>query len=295
MKLTIFTPTYNRTKYLLPLFESIVFSYSRSDKTGQIEWLIVDDGSEEDVKTIVDGFKAVNGIDIKYIYKNNGGKHTAFNVALNNATGDYFVCIDDDDPLTQNAIPDIFKYMKSFQSKGYAGIVGRVVDKKGHLLGRNLFSQYLISNTIEIRDKYHFWGEPEVYYTEVIAKHRFPEFRNEKFLTEAYMFDEITTKMPLVYTNVPMQVKQYMRGGLTDNQLKIRIESPKGCESYYFNRSKLCKGFKYKLKAIINRQRFSYWITGSCIKRKVNVYEVIGRPISLLMYIKDKLEYKRDR
>ena len=48
LKLTIFTPTYNRGKFLYRLFDSIMKQNSKD-----IEWLIVDDGSVDNTKKIV--------------------------------------------------------------------------------------------------------------------------------------------------------------------------------------------------------------------------------------------------
>ena len=53
-----------------------------------------------------------------------------------------------------------------------------------------------------------------------------------------------------------MQVKEYLAGGLTENQLKIRIKSPNGTLAYYKQRFKMTHLFKYKVKALINYFRF---------------------------------------
>ena len=287
MILTIFTPTYNRKKLLLGLFDNIKAVTNALESEDFVEWLIVDDGSAEDYSDVISSFEENEHLHIVYQKKENGGKHTAFNIAIDAAIGDVFVCIDDDDRLTSNALKDIFTYAKEFEGKGYGGFVGRVEDENGALLGKTVFEGYLISNTIEIRDKYHFWGEPEVFYTEILKKYHFDVFAGERFLTEAYVFDSMSVSYPFVYTNTIMMVKKYLPDGLTDNQLKIRMLCPYGCESYYYKRKQLCKGFPNKLKASINRQRFGRYASNHP-KRRIDLYEIIAFPIAYIMSIKDR-------
>lgn len=292
MKLTIFTPTYNRTSELIGLYHSIVTAISFIKKDDSVEWLIVDDGSDINYGEVIDRFSEFKGFSIRYIRKKHEGKHVAFNYAIDACDGDLFVCIDDDDRMTDHSFSDIFKLARQFKNDGKykncGGFVGRVVNSEGEKQGKNLNSYPLISNTIEIRDKYHFWGEPEVYFTEVIKQFHFDLFEGEFFLTEAYLFDELTMKYPLIYTDCVMMKKVFLKGGLTDNNLKCRVESPRGTEEYYFRRSKICKGFTHRLKATINRQRFAFWIEVDRPHRKLDFYEILAKPFSSMLFFKDR-------
>lgn len=287
MKLTIFTPTYNRLAQLPGLYKSIRKSLSHIKAKDEVEWIIVDDGSDIDICECVNGFQIVDNLSIKQIKKENGGKHTAFNVAIEHAKSDIFVCIDDDDRLTENALSDIFDLAKKYRNNQYGGIVGRVVNQDGELLGETTFEDVLISNTIEIRDKYNFWGEPEVFYTDILKLYRFDVFNDERFLTEAYLFDRMSLEYPFVYTNVALMVKQYLPDGLTDNQLRIRVQNPVGCEAYYYQRKTLCNGFKNKLRATINRRRFCRYSENKP-NRPIDIYEIIAIPFSWMMALIDK-------
>ena len=291
MHLTIFTPTYNRVSELPGLYKSIMESLARMPLNSEhkVDWLIVDDGSDLDVKKCIDTFQGIPKLDIGLIRKENGGKHTAFNFAIENADGNIFVCIDDDDRLTPNAIKDIFSLAEKYANKGYGGFVGRVVDEGKEFLGKTIFDDILISNTVEIRDKYHFWGEPEVFFTSILKKYHFDVFPGERFLTEAYIFDQMSNDYPFVYTNTPLMIKKYLTGGLTDSQLKIRMQCPIGCEAYYYKRKQLCKGFKNKLKAEINRQRFGRYAKGTP-QRKTDIYKILAVPFSLVLSAKDRID-----
>lgn len=74
--LTIFTPTYNRGYILGNAYESL-----KKQTNKDFIWLIVDDGSTDNTEDIVEKWIEENTIEIRYIKKENGGKHTAYNVA----------------------------------------------------------------------------------------------------------------------------------------------------------------------------------------------------------------------
>lgn len=90
------------------------------------------------------------------------------------------------------------------------------------------------------------------------------------------------------YTDCVMMKKVFLRGGLTDNNLKCRVESPRGTEEYYFRRSKICKGFTHRLKATINRQRFAFWIEVDRPHRKLDFYEILAKPFSSMLFFKER-------
>lgn len=295
MLLTIFTPTYNRSDELAGLYKSMISALAHCDGEDAVEWLIVDDGSETDLRPVIDGFKPADRLRIRFLQKENGGKHTAFNLAIEACEGDLFVCIDDDDRLTENALADIFSLGCQLGTEraqnGYGAFVGRVVNEKGEKLGTGLQKYPTVSNTIEIRDRYKFWGEPEVYFTDILKKYRFDVFEGERFLTEAYLFDRMSAAHPFYYTDRPLMVKKYLPDGLTANQTKIRIESPRGTERYYFQRWRMCRGFRFRLKAAINCIRFSYWIEKERPARAMGVYGLLAAPVAALMYRKDRKMY----
>lgn len=62
--LTIFTPTYNRSNLLLHLYKSLCEQINKD-----FLWLIIDDGSKDNTKELVDIWKEENKIKIQYIYQ----------------------------------------------------------------------------------------------------------------------------------------------------------------------------------------------------------------------------------
>lgn len=124
--LTIFTPTYNRGYVLGKLYESLC-----KQTCFKFEWLIVDDGSEDDTSAKVKKWMKENDkFKIRYIYQNNQGKQLAFNTGVENCELEYFFCVDSDDYLTDNAVEEIYKILPNIKEKRIAGIVAlRGTDK----------------------------------------------------------------------------------------------------------------------------------------------------------------------
>ena len=74
MKISILTTTYNRAEDLERLYTSLVVN---GNSNVDFEWLIMDDGSTDKTKIVVENFIKQNIIDIKYFYQKNAGKMSA--------------------------------------------------------------------------------------------------------------------------------------------------------------------------------------------------------------------------
>ena len=74
--LTVFTPTYNRADLLPCAYEAL-----QRQTSSNFKWLVIDDGSTDNTKDLVESWVKENKIDITYVYKENGGLHTGYNKA----------------------------------------------------------------------------------------------------------------------------------------------------------------------------------------------------------------------
>ena len=98
--LTIVVPAYNVEKYIKNCLDSFIdLSVLRS-----LEILIVDDGSTDNTEEIVQKWINTNKISIVYLKQENGGKHRAFNRAVQIAKGEIFICLDSDDYYIETAL-----------------------------------------------------------------------------------------------------------------------------------------------------------------------------------------------
>ena len=70
MKITVFTPTYNRAYIIHNLYESL-----KRQTCKNFEWLIVDDGSTDNTEELIKSWKKeYNKFAIRYYKQSNGGK-----------------------------------------------------------------------------------------------------------------------------------------------------------------------------------------------------------------------------
>lgn len=101
MKYSIITPTYNRADCIGRCIESVIRNLSPKLN---FEHIIVDDGSIDDTSQIIERYASENS-HIKFIkFKSNRGTNAARNAAIEAATGDFCILLDNDDYFVDNAI-----------------------------------------------------------------------------------------------------------------------------------------------------------------------------------------------
>ncbi|CAM3673075.1 glycosyltransferase family 2 protein [Flavobacterium chungbukense] len=288
MLLTIFTPTYNRAYTLQNLYKSLL-----NQTCNDFEWLIIDDGSIDDTKQLVDVFIHERKLNINYIKTLNRGKHIAINKGVEEAKGELFFIVDSDDELPQNSVCDILlKYKKIQEDKNIAGVIGRRGYKNNTIIGNKGDYNELITNAIGFRYLYKISGDmAEVVKTEVLKNYKFPSFENEKFCPESLVWNRIALNYDFLWFNEVVYNCEYLEDGLTSNSVKIRMNSPNSSMLYYSELAKYKIPFKEKSKAVTNYWRFSFNTDFSIAEKFKNVSFLLSlfcMPLGYLMYKKDK-------
>lgn len=128
MRVTVFTPTYNRAGVLYRVFDSL-----KAQTYRDFEWLIVDDGSADDTKSVVEKFIAEKAFPIKYVYQENQGKHIATNNAVAMTDSELFIIADSDDAFTAVAVQRLVETWDSIpegEKKNYKGVICRCFDSE---------------------------------------------------------------------------------------------------------------------------------------------------------------------
>lgn len=100
---TVFTPTYNREKTLIRVYESLL-----NQTYKKFVWLIIDDGSYDNTKELVQTWINEKKINIEYHYQKNMGKHAATRLGWQLIKTKYIVGVDSDDELIPEAL-EIYK------------------------------------------------------------------------------------------------------------------------------------------------------------------------------------------
>lgn len=239
--ITVLTPTYNRAYILDKAYKSLL---DQQDKN--FEWLIVDDGSSDNTEELVKKFIKEKKINIRYIKKENGGKHTALNEGIKKSKGEYLIILDSDDTLSSNAISLINKYSLKYKNNDkICGFSFLKCFPNNEKIGRKMDDVEIISNHIDYRYNKNMYGDmAEVFRTEILKKYVFPVYKNEKFLSEAIVWNKIAFKYDTVYINEPLYYADYLDDGLSKNFFKLVYNNPFGA----MENSNVFMNKKFKLK-----------------------------------------------
>lgn len=226
--LTVFTPTYNRAYTLNKCYESLLRQTS-----DDFEWLVIDDGSTDNTKELVDMWVKDNKMPIRYIYKKNGGMHSGYNTAYENIFTELAVCIDSDDYMTDDAVEKIVSFWKNNKSEEYAGIVALDITKDGKVIGDRLPE----IKSIKVYDFYYRYklkGDKKmVYRPELIRPFRSPEYEGERLFPTCYKYYSVDLNYDMLVLNQPLCIVEYMNDGFTNN---IMSHYKPNLNSYIFYR-----------------------------------------------------------
>ncbi len=240
MKITVFTPTYNRAYIIENLYRSL-----QRQTCMDFEWLVVDDGSSDGTEELFAAWiKEGNPFPIRYYYKENGGKHRAINYALDLAAGELFFTVDSDDYLTDDALEKVISWDSTVADKtGYCGLVGQRGTSSTVTTNRRLanffkdgtaFDRYR-ENCTEFID-----GErADVWYTEVHRQFKYPEFEGEKFMTEAVTWNRMAQAgYKIRFFDDIIWIYEYKPDGLTKAGFRLFMDNPRGYVLFQMEKAK---------------------------------------------------------
>ena len=224
-KLTVFTPAYNRAHTLPRTYESLCHQNCKD-----FIWLIVDDGSTDNTSDLVKTWqKTNNDFEIRYLYKDNGGMHTAHNAAYEVIDTELNVCIDSDDCLAEDAVKKILDKWSAVKDLGYAGIIGLDADLKGNLIGKG-FPEDMTETTLT--GYYAAGGSGDkklVYRTDIIRQYPpYPVFDGEKYVALAYKYRLIDQDYKLAVLDEVLCNVEYQADGSSGTMWKQYLNNPKG-------------------------------------------------------------------
>lgn len=254
MLISVFTPTYNRAYRIGDLYESL-----REQTFRDFEWVIVDDGSQDETEDLVRKWIADAGFTIRYFRQYNGGKHIAVNRGMKEARGELFYIVDSDDYLPQDALQIIAEeYGKVRGKEDFCGVSGARYYPNGKRIGGAASFGILECSALDFRQKYHVPGDmAEVFRTEILRRYPFPEFEGEKFCPEALVWNRMAEKYKLRYFNRCTYICEYLPDGLTAGIVRARRNSPLASMTYYSEQAKRNVPLREKLKSAVNFWRFA--------------------------------------
>lgn len=243
--LTVFTPAYNRAHTLGRTYDSLCRQTCKDFK-----WLIVDDGSTDGTRQLVNGWIADDKIEIIYIYQENQGMHGAHNTAYKHIDTELNTCIDSDDWMPDDAVEKIVSFWKENGSEKYAGIVGLDITEDEHVIG-SVFPKDVKETTLQ--GFYESGGSGDkkmVYRTAIINQYPdYPIFPGEKYVGLAYKYMLIDQDWKLLTLNEPLVIVEYQPDGSSFSMYKQYWNNPRGFA--FFRKTEMLTTHKSKRQFIV--------------------------------------------
>jgi len=272
-KLTIFTPTFNRANNLPTLYKVLLNQTSQN-----FLWLIIDDGSTDETKILVESWIKDQKLNIEYIYKENGGKHTAIEVANNLCKTDYIVIIDSDDILTNNAVETFYEmYQNVDNDELLIGILFPRVYMTEELV-RNDFPKTGEKKFLYEINNYNYRGGEVNHFlkTNIIKKFGFPHFSGEKFVRESVWTDNFFYDHKFWIYSKAINLLEYTEDGYTKQGFNLLYKNPYGflcalkSNAYYAIKAR----FSLKEKVIATAKYYGWAKAMRLNKKKIEGYKI---------------------
>ena len=261
-------------------------------------WLIVDDGSTDGTKKLVEGWIRENKIPISYIYQENQGMHGAHNTAYKNITTELNTCIDSDDWMPHDAVEKIINAWKEHRHENYAGIIGLDQTADGKLIGTN-FPENLKETTLQ--GFYEAGGQGDkklVYRTDIIKQYpEYPLFKGERYVGLAYKYMLIDQDWKLITLNEPLVTVEYQLEGSSFSMYRQYWNNPKGFA--FFRKTEMICTKSLKRQFIV----CAHYVSSSIISKNwgfikespKKMMTIIATPLGLGLYLFIRRKVKKNK
>lgn len=286
--LTVFTPTYNRSYTLHLCYESL-----KRQTCINFTWLIIDDGSTDNTKELVNGWITEQLVPIRYHYQDNQGMHGAHNTAYELIDTELNVCIDSDDYMADDAVENIVAFWGEHGSDKYAGIVGLDAAPNGEVIGTVMPAQLKAETLSNLYDRHKVKGDKKLVYRSELTRKSppYPIFPGEKYGPLAYKYILIDQQYPLLIMNEVLCHVEYMTDGSSMNMINQYKRNPRGFSFYRETAMVYAPSYGKRLREAIHYvssnmmiKNYKFWLQSPC---RWTTLLAIPFGIALYLYIQN--------
>lgn len=289
--ITIYTPTYNREHLLPRVYDSLCRQTCKD-----FYWMIIDDGSTDNTRKLVESWIEKGNMEIEYVYKENGGVHTARDLAYQRVDTELIMGVDSDDWLLDDAVERILDLWKKNGGVKYAGIFAKVLLTNGKSYGPE-FPEAKALSYQDFTYKYKYKGDKKTILRSDIIKSipKSPVFKDENLVAEGYKWIQLPDDKPFLLLDKPILIVDYQDDGFSRNAQKNIFKNPQGSRAsskQHIIHSKYliprCKGYiKYILYSIYLRDK-------EFIKDSPKIYKtLLFLPLGIVAYIYTRLKWTK--
>jgi glycosyltransferase involved in cell wall biosynthesis len=219
-KFTIFTPLYNGAKTIHRVIESLENSTYRN-----FEWIVVNDGSTDDSINILKSLVKNKDWDLTIIdWRENHGKHIAWNEAAKIAKGEIFIVIDCDDAFASEALSFFNeKWNLYFDNNKICGVNALCVDANTKKVSGTKYPyDGAISNYGDFLNIYKVRGDKMCSFrTKYVRMFPFPEIK-ANYYTECYLHYSLGERFLTVGYNEKLYYYYYEISSITHTRVETK-------------------------------------------------------------------------
>ena len=254
--ITVFTSTFNRRERLRRVYECL-----RRQTFRRFEWIIVDDGSTDGTGGDVENWSAAAHFPIRYRYQKNSGKGAAYNVALEVASGDFFLVVDSDDSFVPTALERLIFHWCSIpqtMKESFSGVAVLCQDPNGKIIGRSYPAAGGDEYPVRMLARGYLKGEKWGFHrTEVLRRYPCPQFEGETYVPDGLIWNRVGSRYRQRHVNEALRVYEQCADSVTFQLRRMRAASPRSSVLYYGEYLLLPIPAVRKFLAAVNLVRFS--------------------------------------
>jgi glycosyltransferase involved in cell wall biosynthesis len=292
-RISVCTPTFNRESLLTRLYESLC----RQTFTG-FEWLVIDDGSNDNTKDRVHHWQQTAPFPIRYYYQQNQGRFTALNHGFAEAVGELIVFDDSDDYFLPNALERMLYHWDTIsinEKQHFAGVAGLCMDKIGNLIGTKFPKNTMDSTPFDLKAHCQVKGDKTYCYrSDILKANPFPIFEGEKRIPPSILFNRLGRYYKTRFVNEIWTAKEYLPDGITKNIKRWELDNPRSEHLFYEEILKYQPNIpiKRKFRTAVHYVRFSMHCGISLYEQMRNcgtlMCWVMALPFAVNLYFTDR-------
>jgi len=247
--LSICVPTYNRKEKLARLIDSI-------DISDCIELVICDDGSTDNTSSLIENTN--KNLKIIYEFQENKGRGFALKQSIQMATGKFVMVMDSDDYFTSSALSNICWILRT--QKSYKAFVFGIKIFRNNQYIKNLPPD-IESNFTSLRGDYGVKHDlKEIVRRDIILSCLYSDSVSCRRVPTFLIWSGVAEKVNCLSISIPVAVKEYLSGGLTDQGFLLRMECAIPMAKLYSNltHSKTYKSNFYRWLMRIMWARYAF-------------------------------------
>lgn len=210
---SVYTCVYNGERTIHRVFESM-----KNLDYPNIEHVIVNDGSTDKTDELVQEYIGQVSFPVKYHKKENGGKHTALNVAWDLAEGEFMIQLDADDELLPHSVKylvDVYYQIPEDVRHEYWCVHGRCVTQTGAFVGDKYPEDVNEGNWKMAGERAKKCDGEKIglQVRKYLSEYKFPAVAGVSFVPESIIWHQINKRYGTWYTNEVVRVYYVGEGG----------------------------------------------------------------------------------